>query len=281
MGNLKDFAHWRRRQENVRASGHARRGSLPTPFEVVVSCTIAAVLVAAWFGLRPTERASTAVAAATPASDLAGRASVIDGDTLEIRGTRVRLIGIDAPESRQSCQDASGQPWRCGQRAALALADKIGSAPVTCEGDELDRYGRLLAVCQARGEDLGAWLVSEGLALAYRRYSEVYIGQEDAARAARRGVWAGIFVPPWDWRAQDSADQQAESQPQTLVPAPGDTRDAGSCLIKGNISSKGERIYHVPGGQWYDETKISQSKGERWFCSEAEARAAGWRRSKK
>jgi hypothetical protein len=79
-------------------------------------------------------------------------------------------------------------------------------------------------------------------------------------------------VLPWDWRAQDRAHQQAPVQTQT--------QQAESCVIKGNISSKGERIYHVPGGQWYDETKISESKGERWFCSETEARAAGWRPSK-
>jgi endonuclease YncB( thermonuclease family) len=246
-----------------------------------VSCVIATGLVAAWFEFGSTEQAPAAVAASTPVGDLAGRASVIDGDTLEIHGTRVRLVGIDAPESDQSCEDATGQAWRCGQQVALALADKIGQATVSCKGDEFDRYGRRLAVCRARGEDLGGWMVSAGLALAYRQYSSAYIGQEDTARAARLGLWAGAFVPPWEWRAQDRTHQQSQAQPQTPVPAPADTQDAGSCRIKGNISSKGERIYHVPGGRWYNETKISESKGERWFCSEAEAQAAGWRPSKR
>jgi endonuclease YncB( thermonuclease family) len=260
---------------------------MPSTREIRLAVIGAAAIVAAWWHWGPTGTGSglditlpswatkspQQSAGEAPDGALVGRASIIDGDTLEIHGERVRVIGIDAPESEQTCLDAAGQSWRCGQRAALALADRIGAATVTCEGNERDRYGRLLAVCEARGEDLGAWLVSEGLALAYRRYSAAYIGQEDAARAAGRGIWGGSFVPPWDWRAHDHAQQQA--------PAPAHTQQAGSCVIKGNISSDGERIYHVPGGQWYDETRISESKGERWFCTEAEARAAGWRRSKR
>jgi endonuclease YncB( thermonuclease family) len=284
MKQLPDRARHRRHHTSQRKFDH--RSLLPNAREIRLALIGAAALVAAWWLWGPLDGASrietlpswatkSPLQSAGTASNgsLSGRASVVDGDTLEIHGQRVRLIGIDAFESDQTCLDAAGQSWRCGQRAALALADGIGAATVTCEGDERDRYGRLLAVCQAHGEDLGAWLVSEGLALAYRRYSTAYIGQENAARAAKRGVWAGTFVLPWDWRAQNRAHQQAPAQAQT--------QQAGSCVIKGNINSKGERIYHVPGGQWYDETKIAESKGERWFCSEAEARAAGWRPSKR
>jgi endonuclease YncB( thermonuclease family) len=279
--------HW---QPSGRGPWARRKSDLlrlrPNAREIRLALIGAAAIVATWWLWGPLDGASRIEtlpswatkspqqsAGTTSTGSLSGRASVVDGDTLEIHGARVRLVGIDAPESDQSCLDATGQSWRCGQRAALVLADRIGAATVTCEGDERDRYGRLLAVCRARAEDLGAWLVGEGLALAYRRYSMAYVGQEDAARAAGRGIWAGTFVPPWDWRAQDRAQQQA--------PAPAQAQPAGSCAIKGNISSNGERIYHVPGGKWYDETKISESKGERWFCSEAEARAAGWRASKR
>jgi endonuclease YncB( thermonuclease family) len=132
-------------------------------------------------------------------ADITGTATVIDGDTLEIRRTRVRLHGIDAPESAQWCR-AKGERWRCGQRVAFALADKIGEKPIRCERRDIDRYGRTVAVCYLGNEDLNAWLVSEGLALAYRRYSLDYVDEEEAAEEAGRGMWRGEFVAPWDWR---------------------------------------------------------------------------------
>ena len=125
-----------------------------------------------------------------------------------------------------------------------------------------------MAVCHAGGEDVNAWMVSQGLALAYRKYSRVYVGQERSAKAARRGLWRGEFVAPWDWR-----------RGKRLAAAPAArTRE---CRIKGNISRSGTRIYDVPGAQHYDRTRIDTSQGERWFRSEAQVRAAGWRRAKR
>ena len=111
----------------------------------------------------------------TNAEELTGVASIIDGDTLEIHGKRIRLHGIDTPESRQTCLDSAGKPWRCGQKAALALADRVGRRTVRCEGKKHDRYKRLIAVCYQDKIDLNAWLVSEGWAVAYRKYSEDYV----------------------------------------------------------------------------------------------------------
>ncbi len=124
---------------------------------------------------------------ATPAlADMAGTASVIDGDTIEVHGQRIRLHGIDAPESRQLCR-LDGKPWQCGKGAANALADKIARRPVTSEDLGRDRYKRIIANCTAAGEDMGAWMVSQGLALAYRRYSLDYVDEEADARATRCG----------------------------------------------------------------------------------------------
>ena len=144
---------------------------------------------------------------ATPAlADVAGVASVIDGDTLEVRGQRIRLHGIDAPESHQLCR-LDGKPWQCGKDAANALADKIARRPVTCEDLGRDRYQRIIARYTVAGEDTGAWMVRQGLALAYRRYSLDYVDQEAEAQAARRGIWAGEFVAPWEWRRVNAASR--------------------------------------------------------------------------
>ena len=137
---------------------------------------------------------------ATPAlADVAGIASVIDGDTSEVHGQRIRLHGIDAPESRQLCR-LDSKPWQCGKDATNALAEKIARRPVTCEDLGRDRYKRIVARCSVAGEDLEKWMVANGWALAYRRYSLDYVEEEADAQAARRGIWATDFVKPWEWR---------------------------------------------------------------------------------
>lgn len=140
-----------------------------------------------------------AIHAGPRADALVGTASVIDGDTMDIHGTRVRLHAVDAPESRQTCHRGRTE-WRCGQQAALALQDKIARRPVTCEERDIDRYGRVVAVCFAGGENLNAWMVRQGHAVAYRQYGRDYISEESAAKAEGRGVWSGTFTMPWDWR---------------------------------------------------------------------------------
>lgn len=209
---------------------------------------------------------------------LSGRARTIDGDTLDINGIRIRLHGIDAPESAQTCI-ANGKRWRCGQRAASALAERVSGRSVSCKEVGRDRYGRMVAMCLVARQDLSAYLASEGWALAYRRYSADYVDEEASARTSRRGVWRGRFVAPWDWRTGVRLDsRQTHATPNT---GRATHQGAGRCRIKGNISREGARIYHVPGGRYYESTRISPSRGERWFCTEDEARVAGWRRSRR
>ncbi|WP_296816558.1 thermonuclease family protein [Brevundimonas sp.] len=190
---------------------------------------------------------------------IAGPAEVIDGDTLRIGAERIRLHGIDAPEIDQRCGETA-----CGEVARYALSRMIGGETVACQGAERDRYRRLVAVCLVEGEDLGRWMVAQGWALAYRRYSSDYVAEEQEAEAAGLGLWSLEFVTPAEHRRADASSPPAPEQP------PG-------CTIKGNINRDGERIYHLPGSPAYARTVIGTSEGERWFCSEEEARAAGWR----
>lgn len=130
----------------------------------------------------------------------AGQARVIDGDTLDLDGRRIRLWGIDAPESAQSC--ARGSP---GADARRALRRAIADEHVTCAVRDRDDYGRIVAQCRAGGADLGGAMVREGWAWDYRRYSHGrYARAEDEARAAERGLWPMGCAPAWDWRRAQS-----------------------------------------------------------------------------
>ncbi|MCA1457052.1 thermonuclease family protein [Bradyrhizobium sp. BRP22] len=136
------------------------------------------------------------------AGDLIAQASIIDGDTLEIHGTRIRLWGIDAPESSQLCRDQDSSPYRCGAQAANDLDAFIARRPVSCMPINLDQYGRTVATCSAAGADLGEWLARKGLALDWPHFSKgrYEAAQRDAERAGR-GIWRGSYVEPWLYRA--------------------------------------------------------------------------------
>ncbi len=131
---------------------------------------------------------------------ISGRAIVVDGDTLEIAGERIRLSGIDAPELDQTCADRDARAVPCGRIARDRLRDKIGDAALRCEIEGRDRYKRILARCRLGTLDLQSWLVREGLAVSFVRYSRDYDADEAAARGAGAGMWAGRFMMPWDWR---------------------------------------------------------------------------------
>lgn len=133
------------------------------------------------------------------AGEIVGIASVIDGDTIEIHGQRIRFDGIDAPESSQVCVRA-GVKERCGQRSAMFLADTIGRRTVSCTDERHDRYGRMIGRCSAGGKDLNAAMVEAGQAVAYWHFSQRYVPKEEKARAAGVGVWGTEFEMPWDFR---------------------------------------------------------------------------------
>lgn len=190
---------------------------------------------------------------------------VIDGDTFDVAGQRVRLYGIDAPETDQPCADPNGGQWACGAFVSQEVRRRFGGQYATCQQMDVDRYGRIVGKCFVNGQDVGENIVLDGLATAYRRYSMDYDLAEKSAQVLGAGIWAGGMQAPAAFRAE----QRAAIPTRAASPDP-------NCIIKGNISGSGQ-IYHMPHNRDYDNTRISQARGERWFCTEAEARSAGWR----
>lgn len=146
---------------------------------------------------------------------ISGWACVVDGDGLSIGGKltkkkrceggiEVRLYGVDAFEWDQTCQDEAGKDWRCGYKAKGAMIGLVRKKVTTCQHTGIfDRYKRPVVTCFAGGKDLGRELVAKGLAIAYRRYSDRYAGEEETAQAERRGAHAGTFIPPEQWRREN------------------------------------------------------------------------------
>lgn len=204
-------------------------------------------------------------AAQAAPGDITGRIKIVDGDTLRIGETVIRLHGIDAPEMAQTCiRRADGQPFDCGRWVRDRTRTLYQNARATCTPVDTDRYGRIVARCRVQGEDIAARLVQDGLAFAYRRYSTRYVAQETRAAARNVGLHGAQVQSPAEFRRTGAE----------AAPTP------GTCTIKGNISSNG-RIYHLPGQEHYVRTRITAAKGERWFCTEDEARQAGWRRARR
>ncbi len=145
------------------------------------------------------------------AADLSGVPRIVDGDTLAIGSTKIRLQGIDAPETDQVCLNANGVHWACGIDARDQLVAHIAGREINCTASGLDVYRRTLAVCYLAGEDLNGWLVQQGWALAYVKYSSAYRQVEEDARANQCGLWQGAFIAPWDWRHRNN---------KTVIPMP-------------------------------------------------------------
>lgn len=191
---------------------------------------------------------------------------MIDGDTITVGQTRIRLFGIDAPEMDQTCVSPDGTEWSCGVWVTAQVRSLIEGESVGCTALDRDRYDRVVARCSFAGNDLGRELVAAGLAFAYRRYSMDYDLDEKGAAVRGTGLHAHQVQSPADYRRTQSDRRET---------------GVGRCAIKGNISRNGARIYHVPGQKDYARTTIRPETGERFFCSEVEAKAAGWRPAKR
>jgi endonuclease YncB( thermonuclease family) len=237
------------------------RKSLPLALHLTIPRILSCILLV----LTGLLGASASVAAATT---LTGKADIVDGDTVKVGGIPVRLYGIDAPEGRQNCE-REGKTYACGKEATKELATLIAGQTIQCEIVGKDQYARALGVCTVGAIEINRTMVREGWALAFVKYSDRYSADQAMAEAAKAGIWAGSFVEPWDWRLAE-----VKAAEKTLG-----AEKRGGCVIKGNINRNGEHIYHLPFQQFYSRTKIDESKGERWFCTEQQAQEAGWRRA--
>lgn len=198
---------------------------------------------------------------AVASGDLAGRGTAVSGDTLRVGSTTVRLSGIEAPEPDQTCSDADGREWSCGQTAKQALSRILRNGRVSCDvSGSSDGHGT--GDCNLGGLDIAAELVRGGYVFATSGLFASYGSLENEARSAKAGIWAGEAARPSDYRAQKWEEAKREAP--------------DGCPIKGNVRG-GRRIYVVPWSRGYERVKVSLSRGERWFCSESEAREAGFK----
>lgn len=193
---------------------------------------------------------------------LDGHASALGGDTLRISGRIVRLAGIEAPESEQSCTREGGARWQCGEAAQRALERITRRDTLSCTVTEARTDGPSLATCRtSAGTDIAGELVRGGHAFADEGFFAAYSAQQEEARTGRKGIWSGAAQRPDEYRAA-RWDEASKAAP-------------AGCPIKGQVSGR-TRTYLLPWAPGYDRVKVRDTRGGRWFCSEDEARAAGW-----
>ncbi|MCL4764605.1 MAG: thermonuclease family protein [Hyphomicrobiaceae bacterium] len=205
------------------------------------------------------------------AQTVEGRAVAISGDALRIGEAEIRLAGIEAPDPGQRCSRPGNRRWRCGAAARDALAQRVRGASVSCTLSGSDGTGRALGRCTARDQDIAEGLVREGHVFAEAGLFSKYAGQEEEARAEKAGLWRGEAERPSEARAKAS-ERQAREWEEAARTAP------GGCPVKGQVVS-GRKYYVPPGSADYARIRVRGRRGERWFCSEEEALAAGWMRS--
>lgn len=195
-------------------------------------------------------------------AEITGAASVVDGDTLEVGGRQVRLLGIDAYEGAQELPLKTGGTDFVGRGAAMALRSLITTTEIRCTLSSLsDGRGLPLATCHSAKVDLAREMVANGLALTAHDHATPYSDVEARARSAGRGFWRDVVEAPWVFRKRRVRE------------AAGGVPDA--CPFKGVVVS-GRKTLVAPWSPWYRNAKVRSAKGDRWFCSEEQAVTQGW-----
>jgi endonuclease YncB( thermonuclease family) len=223
---------------------------------------LAIVAGAGWLLWRAGAALPSLIGASDQASAVAGRAVALSGDTLRIARSTVVIAGIEAPLYGQTCVSATSRRWRCDAAAKTALARLLRNDRVSCALAGTDAQGRRSGTCRIGEKDIAAELVRNGHVFAATGLFSSYHSLEEKARQAKIGIWSGTSERPADYRAQKWRDAKRAAP--------------DGCPIKGNVQG-GRRLYVLPWSQDYARVRVSLSRGERWFCSEAEAQAAGWK----
>lgn len=199
--------------------------------------------------------------------EIAGRAAnVINGETIRLSNVMIRLEGVESPDRSQTCQGQGKKRWKCGEMAQVALERLVNGKPLKCQtGNTPDAHGRLNGTCALDdGRDVGMLLVERGHVFSTSSYFGGYAAQENEAKRQKIGIWANDIERPAEYRVKlwDSAKLTAPE----------------GCPIKGTVTSAG-KLYVLPWSSDYAKATVRPQRGERWFCSEGEAQAAGWRSS--
>ncbi|MCH9808240.1 MAG: thermonuclease family protein [Alphaproteobacteria bacterium] len=228
---------------------------------VVIAVSLIGSLV--WYGGASVgELAKTAPATFSAPEKISGKAVSLTGDSMRIGDAIVLLKGIEAPEVRQRCKTERGRSWRCGRSALNALRRITGYETIACTVSSTTDAGSKVASCKVGEKDIAAELVQAGHVFANGGMLATYASQEGAAREAKRGIWQGEAQRPADYRTKlwESAKAKAPN----------------GCPIKGRALSKG-KVYLLPWSPDYARYRVSQRRGDKWFCSESEAISEGWK----
>lgn len=221
--------------------------------------------------------------ASAHSADISGIPTITDGDGVILAGKKLRLLNVDAPESDQICLDKKGESWTCGIAARDALIKQFGGKQWTCKPNGRKTYNRPLVTCFVDGENVNQWTVREGWAMSFVRYGHHYDSDERTALQACRGLWSGAFYAPWEWRIRTCKTEvrgcvSVPTDAAKKLCGPTSTPPDPKCTIKARTG--GKCIYHLEGGRYYGALEMS-GRNKRWFCSEADAEAAGCRRSRR
>lgn len=223
------------------------------------------------------------------AADITGTPKILDGDTVQFGSLRVRLGAMASPETDQQCLNEKGEPFACGIAARDTLKTFAGDRPWTCRPVGATQHGSVVGRCTAGGEDVEKWMVRNGWGLASAREAKGYGADEAEARTSKAGLWAGAFVSPREWRNRNANAMvlgALKVTPATkallLRSAHGANPPSPDCAIKANVNRSGTCIFHQPGGRFYAKIKMDNpEKGNRWFCTVSEAKAANCRETRR